>query len=848
MDKNNTRFEDDFSQEVWQSTYKHHTDQSVDDTLKRVSKAVASVEKNKDLRQEWEDKFYDMLSGFKVTVGGRIYSNAGTEFTGTTLANCFVGVKPQHDQDSLDGILDVLRAQAKTLKSEGGWGMNFSFIRPRGSFIHGIGVETPGAVKYMELFDKSSDIITSGSGLKSKNKKAKGKIRKGAMMGGLSVWHPDIEEFIEAKLAEGRLSKFNLSVNCTNEFMDKVIKAKEIVKSNPELVSETLKWDLIFPDTQHEKYKTEWDGNIDKWKQKGYPVIVHKTVNILDLWGKIMKSTYTRNDPGVLFCDVANKTHCWNYGKNSDIQITNPCGEQMLPFGGICNLASVNLTQFINANRTDFDYEKLEKYLKIVTRFSDNVNDYSNAPLDEYVDSMRNRRRIGIGVSGWGSALYLMKIRFASDKAEKTKKKLMKVFTHTIVKTSIELAKEKGMFKECNPEKHSQSMFWKQIDLPEEMIEDIKKHGIRNSALFSIQPTGNTSILANIISGGLEPLFLHEYIRTVIVSSVPDHLKDKCPKYWEGEFKETEFFKLHKEGTDDVLKYKHTDGTVYKIDRNRGLTKEVLCEDYAVRHLKKTNEWDSTAEWAVTTTNLSVSEHIKDMSGWGRWIDSSMSKTVNVPNDYPFDDFENLYLDAYKTGYLKGITTYRAGTMTSVLAKVEDESEPSADIKTCKRPKDLRGDVYHTKTKGEDYFVIVGLNNKKEPHEIFAGRNGFLPKNVETGVVHKVKRGHYQFLDDNGEVVVDSITSHLEEDEEALTRMISMSLRHGVDLNYVVHQLEKVKGALNSLSKSMSRCLKKYIKNGAKVTGEECPVCGKESLIRAEGCKKCMNCSNSVCG
>ena len=570
--------------------------------------------------------------------------------------------------------------------------------------------------------------------------------------------------------------------------MDKVIAIKELQKQNIEIPEDLNQWDLIFPDTQHPAYKKEWSGNIQHWKDKGYPITVTKTIKVLDLWDKIIKSTYLRNDPGVLFCDIANKTHCWNYGKGADIQATNPCGEQQLFFGGTCNLASVNLTQFINKDRTDFDYNKLQKYVAILTRFSDNVNDYSNAPLTEYVDAMRNIRRIGLGVSGWGSALYLLKTKFASDKAEQLKAKLMKKFTHTVVKTSIELAKEKGMFKECNPIKHSEAFFFKQIGIPQEMIDDIAKYGIRNSALFSIQPTGNTSILANIISGGLEPLFLHEYIRTVIVNTCPDDLKDLAPKYWEGEFKETEHFKMHKEGTDDILKYTHTDGTVYKIDRNRGLTKEVLCEDYAVRHLKRANEWDASADYAATTMTLSVNDHIKDMAGWGKWIDSSMSKTVNV------------------------------------------------------------GDIYHTKAKGVDYFVIVGLDSNNEPYEIFAGQNGFFSKNLEKGIIHKVKRGHYQLLGENEEVVVDSITSHLDEDEEALTRMISMSLRSGAELNYVVHQLEKVKGALNSLSKCMARCLKKYIKNGTKVTGEECPSCGKETLIRAEGCTKCLNCSMSVCG
>lgn len=206
--------------------------------------------------------------------------------------------------------------------------MNFSFIRPRGAFIHGIGVETPGAVKYMEIFDKSSDIITAGSGSKSKNKKAKGKIRKGAMMGILSCWHPDIEEFITAKLSEGRLSKFNISVDCPNVFMDQVIRVKTLIAEgvSKDIIEEQDKWNLIFPDTRYIKYREEWTGDIYQWQSKGYPVIIYKTVSCLALWDMIMKSTYTRNDPGVLFLDIANKTHCWNYGGDvSHIAACNPC-------------------------------------------------------------------------------------------------------------------------------------------------------------------------------------------------------------------------------------------------------------------------------------------------------------------------------------------------------------------------------------------------------------------------------------------------------------------------------------------------------------------------------------------
>lgn len=334
-----TTFEDSFSEEIWGSTYKDHKDGDINDTLKRVAVAIASVETTDERKNEWADKFYDMLTGFKVVVGGRIMANAGTDWQGTTLMNCFVGPRKKHDVDSLEAIMFHLESQAQTLKSEGGWGENFSYLRPRGAFINGIGVESPGAIKYMELFDKSSEIITSGSGKKSSVKKAKGKIRKGAQMGVLDVWHPDIIEFITAKQQPGRLTKFNVSVNVSDEFMSRVQQINTLEKrvqtyheqkvplsAYPELLHEIDsldKWDLIFPDTTFKNYKKEWNGDIVAWKAKGYPVKVYNTVSVKWLWNLIMESTYNRAEPGVLFLDRANFFNPFNYGET--IFATNPC-------------------------------------------------------------------------------------------------------------------------------------------------------------------------------------------------------------------------------------------------------------------------------------------------------------------------------------------------------------------------------------------------------------------------------------------------------------------------------------------------------------------------------------------
>lgn len=470
-------------------------------------------------------------------------------------------------------------------------------------------------------------------------------------------------------------------------------------------------------------------------------------------------------------------------------------GEQMLPFGAVCDLGSINLVMFVDIENRKFKLNDIKKHTRNLVRILDNVNDYTDAPLPEYVESVRKRRRIGIGVMGWGSALYLLRTKFGSDEAENIKQELMQAITHSAVEASIDLAEEKGMFEGCDPEKHASHIFWKQINLPEKLLNRMRKFGIRNSALFSIQPNGNTSVFANIVSGGLEPVFMHEYIRTVIVNTVPDHIIDQCPKYWQGEFKETEMFKFAKEGSDDILRGVDKNGIVYKIDKNRGLTKEVICEDYGVRHLKKYGLWDQNAEWAVTTSNLSVEDHIRDMEGFGKWIDSSMSKTVNLPNDYPYDKFENLYLDAYKTGYLKGITTYRAGTMTTVLSSIEKPKN------TSDRPRDVDCDIFHFKVSKHldkvrhlDYVVLVGKVDNS-PMEIFFTENGFIDKKYKTGIIHRVKKGHYSLLSHDNEVLIENLTKNTSEEEDSLTRSLSLGLKHKIPLQDIVDQLLKAEGS-----------------------------------------------------
>ena len=859
-----TNFDNPFSEELWKDNYKDYADQNVTDTIFRVASAIASQEKDPDY---WTEQFFCMLSNFMACPGGRINANAGTQWNGTTMFNCFTGPKAEYDLDSIDGIYQTLLYQAKTLKSEGGWGMNFSFIRPRGSFIKGIGSESPGAVKFMEIFDKSSEIITHGSGTKKKNAQGKEKIRKGAQMGELNIWHPDIEEFIFAKLTPGRLTKFNISVNCTNKFMDLILKIESLKESgaSQEEIDEVDKWDLIFPDTTHKEFKSKWYGSIENWQKKGYPVIVYKTVKATELFEKIVTSTYTRNDPGIQFMDIANHTHLWNYGDEaSEIDSSNPCGEQMMPPGSACDLASLNLTKFIYYNELGHPSVRLEHIKEcgsLLTRFLDNVNDISMAPLDIYMSNIKKRRRIGIGIMGWGSLLFMMKIRYGSEQAEALKQEIMETLCYSAISESVNLSREKGMFEGCDPEKLADHPYFDLINLPDDIRAEIRKYGMRNSSLFSIQPTGNTGIYCGVISGGLEPIFLPQYIRTMIIPRCPDQLLDKAPKYWEGQFHETEWFKLTKEGDDEIL-VAQIDDVKYKIDRNRGLTREILCEDYGVRYLKSRNEWDPEADYVVTTDKLSVEEHLRDMKGWAKWIDSSISKTINVPNKYSYEDFRNIYLDTYCSGVIKGITTYRAGTMTSVLKAVDEElnDEPHiTDTVAPKRPDMLPCDIIHSTISGEKWTTFIGLLNDR-PYEIFGGLSEHveLPKKYKTGYILKRKcekansKGRmscYDLVIGEGEerfVVKDIAVAFNDVELAWATRAISTMLRHGVPVSIAVDQLSKdMNSNFQSFSKVIARQLKKYVVDGTS-SGESCPECGSK-LIFQEGCHLCLQCGSSKC-
>jgi len=829
-----TNFSDEFSKEIYEQTYKINPDTCIGDTLDRVAGALADLESDRDL---WFDKFRRVLHGFKFVPGGRVISNAGTGIGGTSLINCFTsGPSPEDGPvDSMEGILSELRRQALTLKSEGGYGFCCDFMRPRGAFVEGIAAESPGTVSMLDMWDTQSAVITKGSGQKSTNKKAKGKIRKGAQMVTMSCWHPAMEEFVTAKRTPGKLTKFNMSVLITDDFMN-------AVKNN-------LPWDLVFPDLDEDKvtYDADWDGNINRWIAEGGSVKVYKSYsNANELWDLIMDSTYKFNDPGVLFVDTINKMD----NLDEYISTTNPCGEQPMSPHSICLLGSLNLTQFINNDRTDFDYDAITEAVPTIIRLMDNVNDIAYVPLPEQRESLAGKRRVGLGYMGYGSALMLLGVKYGSERALEITAKLCSHVANLAYQSSAKLAREKGPFPMQDLRRYLKSEFLK--GLSPETLSMIKKYGTRNSHLLSVQPTGNTAIVANNVSGGLEPLFLPEYIRTVIVNSPPRGLKVPSSIDWSNNIDSLGEWNWTKEGDESLLR-REMRGVVYKIDRNRGLTKEQLVCDYAVRILKEEDSWNPEADWAQTTTQLSVDDHVSTMAIFAKYCDAAISKTINVSNDTTYEDFKEIYMKAFDTGFVKGFTTYRAGTRTSVLAAVGENSQDDSTedhivvTKAPKRPKKLPCDIFSIASNNKKWTIIVGLLNG-QPYEIFAleSKELGLDKDISSGVLWKTSKKKYN-LELDGEIVRDLQKFFKTDEQESITRLLSTSLRHGTPLTYLVSQMRKSGGTVVAYSKAIARVLSKYVKVSEEGSKEKCPSCGSDKYFFVEGCNKCSDCGYGAC-
>jgi len=586
----------DISSHVWRTKYRY-ADQGVAErdiaqTWRRVARTLAAVERKDAVL--WEERFYSILQDFQFLPGGRIQAGAGTGRS-VTLFNCFVlGTV----EDSVPGIFRALQESAVTMQQGGGIGIDFSTLRPRGMPTKGAGNIASGPISFMQVWDAMCGTILSTGA------------RRGAMMATLRCDHPDIEEFVAAKQQAGQLRRFNLSVQLTDAFMT--------------AVRNDADWPLVFPaaafEGEGETVARQWSGS-----PTAPPCRIVRTIRARALWDSIMRGTYEYAEPGVLFIDRINRLN--NLWYRERISATNPCGEIPLPPYGACDLGSLNLARFIVAPFTPqarLDRERLIETARIAVRFLDNVIDASHFPLAQQAENARGSRRTGLGITGLADALVMLGLAYGSEQSLTATADIMLLICHTAYRTSIELAQEKGCFPYFERDKYLQGPFIRA--LPADIQDGIAKHGIRNSHLLAIAPTGTISLLAGNVSSGLEPIFAASYLRKVLAED--------------------------------------------------GRPKEFALTDYALERWRAmSGKPKATPTAFVTAAELPVRAHLDMQAALQPFVDNSISKTINVPADYPFDEFKKIYDMAYDKG-LKGCTTFRPNPVTGTVLSEDGAEAP----------------------------------------------------------------------------------------------------------------------------------------------------------------------------
>ncbi|MFT3954680.1 MAG: adenosylcobalamin-dependent ribonucleoside-diphosphate reductase [Piscinibacter sp.] len=590
------------SDEVLVEKYAKGDERSIAAVHARVARALAQAEPAEQ-RKQWEERFAAALDAGFVPAG-RIQSAAGTDLS-ATLINCFVqpvGDSIAHDDEGHPGIYTALTEAAETMRRGGGVGYDFSRIRPRGAWVGSTQSSASGPVSYMRVFDRSCETVESAGA------------RRGAQMGVLRCDHPDIEEFIHAKDG-GDLKNFNISVGVTDTFMEAVQADADF-----ELVHRAEPGTAQKAAGAYQKAEAAGQGGHVTW--------VYRKLRARDLWEQIMRSTYDHAEPGVLFLDHINRDNNLSYCET--IASTNPCAEQPLPPYGCCCLGSIDLTRFVRdpfeANAS-FDDAAFAKVAKVATRMLDNVLDVTVWPLPQQQQEARNKRRIGLGFTGLGDALVMLNLRYDTQEARAMARRISEVLRDAAYEASTELARERGAFPLFNADLYlSGSTFASR--LPQAVKDRIRAHGLRNSHLLSIAPTGTISLaFADNASNGIEPAFSWTYTR-----------KKRMP---DGSFK------------------------------------EYAVEDHAwrlYRHLK--GERAPLSNAFVTALEMSAKAHEAMVAAVAPCIDTAISKTVNVPADYPYEDFQHLYLEAWQSG-LKGLATYRPNAVLgSVLSVTPTAAAP----------------------------------------------------------------------------------------------------------------------------------------------------------------------------
>ncbi len=649
----------DASLDIWDKKYRLKTkngqviDETMDDTYQRVARALADTEQPHD-REKWYEQFLWALRRGAIPAG-RIISNAGAldHKPATSTINCTVsGIVG----DSMQDILTKLHEAGLTLKAGCGIGYEFSTLRPKGAYVSGAGAHTSGPMSFMDIYDKMCFTVSSAGG------------RRGAQMGTFDVGHPDVFEFIRAKRENGRLRQFNLSLLVTDEFMRAVRDDRDWALAFPLDRRQVEQEDIDLDDTTRVLWR-DWPGTAGYVTNDRGEVAcrIYKRLPARRLWDTILSSTYDFAEPGFILIDRVNEMN--NNWFAETIRATNPCGEQPLPPYGSCLLGSVNLTKFVIEPFGDgvrFDWDQFRKVVRIFTRMLDNVVEINGLPLDQQRHEIMHKRRHGMGFLGLGSTLALLRMRYGSPESVQFTEDVAREMALVGWEVALELARERGpapiMRQEFTvtpamlrrrPEMardgwkagdrvpgrilHARySRYMQRVaEVAPELVKELERVGARFTHHTSIAPTGTISLsLANNASNGIEPSFAHHYYRNVIREQKKTKEKVEVLSF-------------------ELLAYRRLVNASARPDATRAE--------------------DRLPDYFITADDITPHEHVNIQAAAQKWIDSSISKTANVPTDFPYEDFKNIYMHAYDAG-LKGCTTFRFNpeAFQGVLVKEQD--------------------------------------------------------------------------------------------------------------------------------------------------------------------------------
>lgn len=788
----------------------------------RLAKELARIEMKYPKPRFDENSAFELMDRFRFIIPqGSPMAGIGNNLQYVSLSNCFV-IGNDGPSDSYGAIMKTDQEQIQLMKRRGGVGHDLSNIRPKGSPVENSALTSTGVVPFMERFSNSTREVAQDG-------------RRGALMLTISCDHPDVEAFIDAKMDSAKVTGANVSVRVSDRFMQAVANGDS-------------EYELRFP-------------------VRGEPVYTKK-VDPRVLWKKIIHNAWKSAEPGVLFWDTIIRESlpdCYGHAGFESTSV-NPCGEIILCPDDSCRLTAINLYSYVKdpfTKKAQFDFTLFDEHVRLAMRFMDNIIDLELEKIDRIISKIKSDpehietksvelnlwkrirkkchegRRTGLGITAEGDMLAALGLTYGTKKATNFAEEVHRQFCISAYRESCEMAKERGKFEHFDSSLEENNPFMQRLaEADPELYQDLKKHGRRNIAMLTIAPTGSVSICSNTTSG-IEPAFMISYRRRRKVNPNDKGVKvtfvDQVGDSWE----EYQVFHPHFET------WLASNG--YDVEQVKRM------EDQEMASIIEKSPYHK-----ATSNDVDWVEKVAMQGRIQKWVDHSISVTVNLPNEVTEELVAEVYMKAWRSG-CKGCTVYRDGSRTGVLVSNEEKKQKElfGDTSAPKRPKSLDCVVTRFTNQGEKWIGFIGLLDGR-PYELFTGdiEDFPIPSWVESGHIVKEKKGdkssyHFVYIDKSGtEIKMPNLNHAFDDDYYDLAKTFSAILRHGMPLPYVIELIDGLHldgDLINTWKSGVRRMLKKFIKDGTTVSGKTCKDCGSTSLEYKEGCMTCSACGSSKC-